>query len=164
MLIILKNKDTLIVDDFNLKCCIGKKGLSNNKKEGDNKTPKGIFSLGKLYYRNDRVKNVNSNISKKIIKKKMGWCDDSKSKFYNKEIQINNQKIKHEKLFRKDHSYDYLIVINYNTKKIIPNKGSAIFIHLTKNYKKTAGCIALKKKDFLILTKIINNKTKIKIC
>ena len=164
MLIILKNKDTLIVDDFNLKCCIGKKGLSNNKKEGDNKTPRGIFSLGKLYYRNDRVKNVNSNISKKIIKKKMGWCDDSKSKFYNKEIQINNQKIKHEKLFRKDHSYDYLIVINYNTKKIIPNKGSAIFIHLTKNYKKTAGCIALKKKDFLILTKIINNKTKIKIC
>tara|TARA_Y100000389_G_C17245012_1_gene405150 strand:+ start:166 stop:660 length:495 start_codon:yes stop_codon:yes gene_type:complete len=164
MLIILKNKDTLIVDDFNLKCCIGKKGLSNNKKEGDNKTPKGIFSLGKLYYRNDRVKNVNSNISKKIIKKKMGWCNDSKSKFYNKEIQINNQKIKHEKLFRKDHSYDYLIVINYNTKKIIPNKGSAIFIHLTKNYKKTAGCIALKKKDFLILTKIINNKTKIKIC
>jgi len=164
MLIILKNKDTLIVDDFNLKCCIGKKGLSNNKKEGDNKTPKGIFSLGKLYYRNDRVKNVNSNISKKIIKKKMGWCDDSKSKFYNKEIQINNRKTKHEKLFRKDHSYDYLIVINYNTKKIIPNKGSAIFIHLTKNYKKTAGCIALKKKDFLILTKIINNKTKIKIC
>ena len=164
MLIILKNKDTLIVDDFNLKCCIGKKGLSNNKKEGDNKTPKGIFSLGKLYYRNDRVKNVNSNISKKIIKKKMGWCDDSKSKFYNKEIQINNQKIKHEKLFRKDHSYDYLIVINYNTKKIIPSKGSAIFIHLTKNYKKTAGCIALKKKDFLILSKIINNKTKIKIC
>ena len=94
----------------------------------------------------------------------MGWCNDSKSKFYNKEIQINNQKIKHEKLFRKDHSYDYLIVINYNTKKIIPSKGSAIFIHLTKNYKKTAGCIALKKKDFLILTKIINNKTKIKIC
>ena len=64
---------------------------------------------------------------------------------------------------KKDSSYNYFIVINYNTKKIIPNKGSAIFIHLTKNYKETAGCIALQEKDFLILTKLINKKTKIKI-
>ena len=92
----------------------------------------------------------------------MGWCDDPKSKYYNKEIKIN-KKIKHEKLFKKDGSYDYFVVINYNTKKIIPFKGSAIFIHLTKNYKKTSGCIALKKKDFLILMTLINKKTKIKI-
>jgi L,D-peptidoglycan transpeptidase YkuD (ErfK/YbiS/YcfS/YnhG family) len=163
MLIILKNKDTLKIDDFFLKCSIGKNGVGNTKKEGDNKTPKGLFSLGKLYYRADRVKIVPSNIRKKIITKKMGWCDDPKSKFYNKEIQINNQKISYEKLFKKDNSYDYLIVINYNIKKTIPNKGSAIFIHLTKDYKKTKGCIALKKKDFLILIKLINNKTKIKI-
>ena len=71
--------------------------------------------------------------------------------------------IRCEKLFRKDHMYDYLIVINYNTKKIIPGKGSAIFIHLTKNYHPTAGCIALKKHDFIILLKLINNKTKILI-
>ncbi len=71
--------------------------------------------------------------------------------------------IRCEKLFRKDHMYDYLIVINYNTTKIIPDKGSAIFIHLTKNYNPTAGCIALKKQDFIILLKLINNKTKIVI-
>ena len=71
--------------------------------------------------------------------------------------------IRYEKLFRKDHMYDYLIVINYNTTKIIPGKGSAIFIHLTKNYNPTAGCIALKKQDFIILLKLINNKTKIVI-
>ena len=92
----------------------------------------------------------------------MGWCNDSKSKMYNKEIKID-KKISYEKLFRKDHKYDYLIVINYNKKKIIPGKGSAIFIHLTKNYNPTAGCIALKKKDFIILMKLINRKTKIKI-
>ena len=93
----------------------------------------------------------------------MSWCDDSKSKFYNKEIKVN-KKISHEKMYRMDRSYDYLIVINYNTKKIIPFKGSAIFIHLTKNYKKTEGCIALKTKDMLILLKLINKKTIIKIC
>jgi L,D-peptidoglycan transpeptidase YkuD (ErfK/YbiS/YcfS/YnhG family) len=97
-----------------------------------------------------------------IINKNMGWCDDPKSKYYNNEIKINN-KISCEKLFRNDDSYNYFIVINYNTKKIISKKGSAIFIHLTKGYKKTAGCIALKKKDFLILIKLINRKTKIRI-
>ena len=92
----------------------------------------------------------------------MGWCDDPKSKHYNKEILIN-KKIEHEKLFKKDNSYNYLIVIKYNYKKTIPYKGSAIFIHLTTNYKKTAGCISLKEKDFLVLTKLLTKKTKIKI-
>ena len=84
------------------------------------------------------------------------------NEYYNSQIKINN-KIKCEKLFRLDHTYDCLIVINYNVKNTKPYKGSAIFIHLTKNYKKTLGCIALKKKDFLILAKLINKKTKIKI-
>ena len=92
----------------------------------------------------------------------MGWCDDPKSKHYNKEIKINKN-MSHEKLFKKESIYDYFIVINYNTTKIVPYKGSAIFIHLTKNYKATAGCIALIKKDFLILLKLIDRKTKIKI-
>jgi L,D-peptidoglycan transpeptidase YkuD (ErfK/YbiS/YcfS/YnhG family) len=66
-------------------------------------------------------------------------------------------------LFKKDSSYNYLIPINYNTKKPLRGKGSAIFLHLTKDYKPTAGCIALKKNDFLILLKLITKKTKIKI-
>ena len=94
----------------------------------------------------------------------MGWCDDSKSKYYNKIIRIKkNLNIGYEKLFRKDGKYDYLILIKYNYKKVKKNKGSAIFIHLTKNYLPTKGCIALQKKDFLILCKLIDKKTKIKI-
>ena len=162
MLIRLKNKDTLILDDFRFKCSIGKNGIKARKREGDKATPKGIFSLGHLYYRADRVRRPSTKILTKIINKDMGWCDDSKSQFYNKEIKVN-KKIKHEKLFRKDKIYDYFIVINYNTKKIIPFKGSAIFIHLTKNYKKTDGCIALKRNDFLVLLKILDRNSKIKI-
>ena len=56
-----------------------------------------------------------------------------------------------------------LIPIKYNFKKRVLGKGSCIFLHLTKDYEPTAGCIALKKKDFLIMLKIINHKTKIKI-
>ena len=92
----------------------------------------------------------------------MGWCDDIRSKKYNKEINFPF-KFGAEKLYRRDDIYDYLVVINYNTKKTIPNKGSAIFLHLTKNYKPTLGCIAVSKKDFTILLKIINKKSKIKI-
>ena len=93
----------------------------------------------------------------------MRWCDDIKfSKQYNKLIRIN-EKSKHEKLKRKDHKYDLLIPIKYNFKKPIPGLGSCIFIHLTKNYKPTAGCVALKEKDFLIMLKIIKKNTKIRI-
>ena len=94
--------------------------------------------------------------SSKIVKKVAILCYQEKS-----EINIKKRET-HEKLFRKDSTYDYLIIINYNKNKT-PHKGSAIFLHLTNNYKPTAGCIAIKKKDFEILLKIINNKTKIKI-
>ena len=162
MLIHLKNKDKLIVDEFKFRCCIGKSGTKKSKIEGDNSTPKGIFTLGTLYYRKDRVKKPVTNLKTKIIKSNLGWCNDPKHIFYNKEINIQ-KKIRHEKLYRKDQKYDYFLVINYNIKKTLPNRGSAIFLHLTKNYNQTAGCIALKKNDFLILLKLINKKTKIKI-
>ena len=162
MIIHLKNKDTLIVDDFKFKCCIGKNSLKKRKIEGDKATPVGIFKINKLYYRADRVEKPITNLKTKIIKKNMGWCNDPKNKLYNKEIKINKL-TKHEKLFRKDNKYDYFMVINYNQKKPIPFKGSAIFLHLTKNYKPTAGCIAIKKNDFLVLLKLIKKKIKINI-
>ena len=162
MNLILKNNNTLLLDDFKFKCVIGKKGKSFNKKEGDLKTPKGIFSLGPLFYRKDKFNNLQTKLPKIPIKKNMGWCDDVNNNFYNKPILID-KKIKHEKMYRSDDIYNLVIVINYNTKNIIKNKGSAIFIHLTNNYKKTRGCIALKENDMLVLLKMINKKTKIKV-
>ena len=162
MLIKLKNKDTLVVDDFTFKCCIGKKGLNKNKIEGDSSTPRGLFKLGKLYYRSDRVDKPETNLKIRKINRYMGWCIDSKNRSYNSEIKINN-KIKHEKLFRNDYKYNYFIVIDYNMKNKVLNKGSAIFIHLTKNYSPTIGCIALKQNDFLVLAKILKKNSKIKI-
>ena len=162
MTIIIKNKETLIYDNFTFKCCVGKNGTTNKKNEGDKKTPKGLFSLGNVYYRKDRNLKPITKLHSIPITKKMGWCNDIKNKKYNKLIKINNS-IRHEKMFRKDYKYDYIIPINYNTKNTKIGKGSAIFIHLSKTYKKTAGCVAMKKKDLLILLKLINRKTKIKI-
>ena len=163
MTIILKNKATLRFDDFYFKCSIGKKGLTKKKIEGDKKTPIGTFSLGNLYYRADRNLKLLTKLKCIKIKKLMGWCDDIKSKKkYNKMINVNN-KLRHEKLYRRDYKYDLMIPINYNTQKTKLGKGSAIFLHLTKDYRPTAGCIALKKKDFLIMLRLINKKTKIRL-
>jgi len=165
MIIIIKNKDTLLIDDFKFKCSVGKKGFSKKKMEGDLTTPRGKYNLGNIYYRADRVQKPLSELKSIPIKKNMGWCDDPSSKFYNKLIKIKKTlKVKYEKLYRKDNKYDFFILIKYNYKNPIKLKGSAIFLHLTKNYSPTRGCIALREKDFLILSKIINKKTKIKIC
>tara|TARA_Y100000996_G_scaffold343955_1_gene281625 strand:+ start:237 stop:734 length:498 start_codon:yes stop_codon:yes gene_type:complete len=164
MTIILKNKATLVFDDFIFKCSIGKKGLTKNKVEGDKKSPIGLFSLGNLYYRKDRHTKPSTKLKCIPIKKDMGWCDDIKSvKNYNKIINIKKNRVHFEKLYRKDYKYDFLIPINYNSKKPIIGKGSAIFIHLTKKFKPTLGCVALEKKDFLILLKLINKNTKIRL-
>ncbi len=163
MTILVKNKHTLQIDEFKFNCCIGKKGSTTNKKEGDKKTPKGIYKIENLYFRKDRMKKPLTLLKCIEIKKSMGWCDDiNLPRKYNKLIRIH-KKIKHEKLNRTDHKYDMLIPIKYNFKNPIIGKGSCIFIHLTNNYKPTAGCIALKKKDFLILLKLLKRNSKIRI-
>ena len=163
MTILVKNKHTLQIDEFKFRCCIGKKGSTRSKKEGDKKTPKGTFEIENLYFRKDRKEKPHTLLKCIQIKKDMGWCDDVRfPKKYNKIFKIEN-KIKHEKLKRKDYKYDLLIPIKYNFNKPVTGKGSCIFIHLTKDYKPTAGCVALKEKDFLIMLKLIKKDSKIKI-
>ena len=163
MTIFLKNKHTLQINEFYFKCSIGKNGLTKKKKEGDKKTPIGIFGIDNLYFRADRISLPHTNLKCIKINSKMGWCDDlNNPKDYNKLIRIKKN-INHEKLYRKDNKYDLIIPIKYNFKNPITGNGSCIFIHLTKNYKATAGCIGLIKKDFLILLKIIKKNSKRKI-
>ena len=163
MTILIKNKHTLQIDEFKFKCCIGKKGSTKNKKEGDKKTPKGKFKIENLYFRKDRKEKPTTLLKCVEIKKDMGWCDDTRfPEKYNKLINIKKN-IKHEKLKRKDYKYDFLIPIKFNFRKPKVGFGSCIFIHLTRDYKPTAGCVALKEKDFLIMLKLIKKNSKIKI-
>ena len=163
MTIFVKNKHILQIDEFKFKCSIGKKGSTWKKKEGDKKTPKGTFEIENLYFRKDRKEKPITLLKSVEIKKNMGWCDDVHyPKKYNKLIKVD-KRIKHEKLKRKDYKYDFLIPIKYNFEKPVTGRGSCIFIHLTKNYKPTAGCIALKEKDFLIMLKLVKKNSRIKI-
>ena len=162
-MIVVKKSGYLNYKNLKYRCALGKGGIKKKKKEGDNITPSGVFKIIKIYYRPDKIKKIISPIKIVQIKKNMGWCDDSKSNFYNQQISLPS-KFGYEKLYRNDNLYDLIIVINYNMNPIIKNKGSAIFIHVAKNYyKKTKGCIALKKKDLIELISLIKKNTKIKI-
>ena len=160
-MIIINKSGYLKYKDLKFKCALGKAGIGNKKVEGDNITPNGIFRIVKIYYRKDRVKKLSSKFKLIKINEKMAWCDDPKSRKYNQLIKLPT-KYSHEILYRKDNIYDLILVLNYNMEPIIKNKGSAIFIHVAKkNYKKTAGCVALKKADLNYLVKEIKRNTKV---
>jgi len=154
-------KHLLIYKNYKIKCSVGKSGIRVSKKEGDLATPKGFFNLGSLYYRKDKINKIKCRINKIIIKKNMGWCDDSTSSKYNQKITFPF-KGRAEKLYRRDNIYDLFINIKYNSKPAIKNKGSAIFLHIANyKYKPTKGCVAILKKDFLKILPLINKRTKI---
>ena len=160
---ILINKKYLTFNNYKAKCSIGKRGIGLKRKEGDLITPKGEYKIKHILYRKDRVKKIQSKIKKTTIKKNMGWCNDSKSKNYNKLIRLPSS-YNYEKLYKKDNTYDIIVVLDYNMNPIIKNKGSAIFIHIARrNYRKTEGCIAVKKIDLLKILKKVKKNTKVRI-
>jgi L,D-peptidoglycan transpeptidase YkuD (ErfK/YbiS/YcfS/YnhG family) len=173
LIINLNNNYFLKVGNKVFRCQIGAGGFESTAKkvEGDKKTPIGKWRLEKLYYRPDRVlkpRSKKKNILKiNCITKYCGWCDDIRSKYYNKYVNINNlqsPKIGFEKLWREDNAYDIVVQISHNTNPTIKNKGSAIFIHCSfKDFSSTAGCIALQKRDLIFLIKNLKSNVHIKI-
>jgi L,D-peptidoglycan transpeptidase YkuD (ErfK/YbiS/YcfS/YnhG family) len=162
-MIIINKSGYLKYKNLKFRCALGKAGIGKKKIEGDSITPRGKFNIVKIYYRSDRVKKISSKYRLIKISKNMGWCDDPNSKKYNQLINLPT-KYTHEKLYRKDNVYDLLVVLNYNMKPIIKNKGSAIFIHISRqNYKKTSGCVAIKKAHLMKLIKTIKKNTKVVI-
>ena len=173
-LVINLNKNYFLkVGNKAFRCQIGTGGLKNaaKKVEDDKTTPIGKWYLESLYYRSDRVlrpKFKKKNVLKiNRVTKNCGWCDDIKSQYYNKYININNfpsLEINYEKLWREDNAYDIIIAISHNTKPVIKNKGSAIFIHCSfEDIRPTNGCIALKKRDLINLIENLRDNVFIEI-
>jgi L,D-peptidoglycan transpeptidase YkuD (ErfK/YbiS/YcfS/YnhG family) len=154
-------KNKIILGNYKAKCAVGKRGISIKKKEGDKITPRGTFLIKYVLFRKDRVSNLKTSLRKVSIKHNMGWCNDIKSKFYNKLIKFPFL-FNAEKLYLKTNIYDIVIVINFNMNPVVKNKGSAIFLHIARQqYKKTEGCIAVTKKDMKLILSKVNNKSKL---
>ena len=162
MHILIKNKK-LLFNNYKVKCSTGKRGIGRKKREGDQITPKGKFKVKYILYRKDRIPNLKTKLTKIIIRKDMGWCDDPNSMSYNKLIRLPF-KYNFEKLYKINNTYDIILVLNFNLNPIRKNKGSAIFIHVArKNYKRTEGCVGVSKKDLKKIVSKINKKTIVNI-
>ena len=161
-MIIVTNK-VLKYKNFLYRCAIGKNGITNSKIEGDKCTPTGIYSIEKIYYREDRLRMPKLDFQTIPINKNFGWCDDIRSKYYNKFIKFPFS-YSAEFLYREDDIYNIICIINYNKNPIIKNKGSAIFLHVANtDYSGTVGCLALKQDDLIELLQNIDLDTKINV-
>ena len=144
-------------------CVIGANGQTIFKKEGDEKTPIGIYQPQIVYYRQDRTKRPQTALPVKAIKPQDGWCDAPADRNYNRAVTLPYQ-ASAENLWREDQLYDLVIVTDHNQSPRIKGRGSAIFIHVAKqNYKPTQGCIALEKSHLYFLLKLLSQQTKILI-
>ena len=162
MELLVKNNH-LFVEGRQIRCAIGLNGLTRDKQEGDLSTPIGTFHFNKIYYRADKLGNKKFIINSSIINKNDGWCDDQKSDLYNQYIQFPFQESA-EHLYRDDHIYDIVCVLNYNTSPIIPGRGSAIFLHIAKpGFLGTEGCIAVEREALIEITTSLNADSTIEV-
>lgn len=147
---------------FETKAYIGKNGITNNKKEGDGKTPIGIFELGIAFGTHSKNEiNYNNYIK---INKNLYWVDDVKSKYYNQLIDISKTQKdweSAENLIEYPKQYEYAIEIKTNPNNI-KGKGSAIFLHCSIE-KPTAGCIAINKEKMKKILDTLQQKATIQI-
>jgi L,D-peptidoglycan transpeptidase YkuD (ErfK/YbiS/YcfS/YnhG family) len=131
------------------RCALGFGGISYTKKEGDGVTPAGHFQLRQIFYRDDRIERPRTVLPLSTLSKNGGWCDSPNDASYNKYVSLPFSG-HHEKLWRKDAIYDLIAVIGYNDRPVIPNAGSAIFIHVaTTEFRATEGCVAFSQPDLL---------------
>lgn len=131
-----------------LVCAIGGAGIRHMKREGDRATPAGRFACLGGFFNAQRVPRPRALLPLRIIKRQLGWCDDPRAPLYNRLLHLPSR-FGHEDLWREDSLYDLIIVLDYNYRQRIKNRGSAIFLHCARpDFAPTAGCIALAPADW----------------
>lgn len=137
--------------EHRVRCALGKGGIRNPKTEGDGGTPSGCFSLRRVLFRRDRLKEPTTGLSVQPIHPTDGWCDDPTDPLYNRPVQLPYP-ARHEQLWRADEIYDIIVVLGHNDDPVVPSDGSAVFLHVAKpDFSATEGCVAIKKSDLLDL-------------
>lgn len=132
-------------------CALGRGGILDApaKREGDGRTPAGLFHFDKLFYRPDRISRPHTELPKQAIADDLGWCDDPENAAYNQAVALPFP-ASTERLWRDDDQYDLLLTISHNRVPARPDRGSAIFLHIARSgLTPTRGCIALHKTHLL---------------
>jgi L,D-peptidoglycan transpeptidase YkuD (ErfK/YbiS/YcfS/YnhG family) len=151
MEIIVRPPGTLSWNTTQVRCVIGRGGVTIDKKEGDGATPAGRFPLRRVMYRPDRLEPPQTGLPIRALGADDGWCDEPGNASYNRRVRLPFS-ASHEVLWRDDTVYDVIVELGYNDDPIKPGLGSAIFMHVARpGYDPTEGCIALALEDLLEL-------------
>lgn len=150
----------LVGGGWDTAAAIGRSGLTALKREGDGASPRGSFRIVGGFYRPDRFSvRPSSGIPLVPLRRDDGWCDDPSDRNYNRPVRCPYRK-SHEAMWREDHAYDVVLVLDFNLKPRIRSGGSAIFFHLAQpDFRPTAGCLALRRNDVLRLLPRLSTRT-----
>ncbi len=137
--------------EVSVACALGRAGVVADKREGDDGTPAGRFALRRVHYRADRLAAPLCHLPLRVSQREDGWCDDAAHSAYNRPVRRPFAG-RHERLWRRDHVYDIIVILGHNDDPPRPGLGSAIFLHLAAaDFGPTEGCIALARDDLLAL-------------
>jgi L,D-peptidoglycan transpeptidase YkuD (ErfK/YbiS/YcfS/YnhG family) len=133
----------LVVGGLSVPCALGRSGIRHDKREGDGATPIGNWRLVSALYRADRMPRPTTRLPLRAIRRDDGWCDDPSDRRYNRQVRLPYAG-RQERLWREDHLYDVVLVLDYNLAPALPGRGSAIFLHIaTPDFRPTEGCVAI---------------------
>ncbi len=145
----------LRIGDRSFPCQLGHAGRSARKYEGDGATPIGTWPIMGVYYRADRIARPKTLLPIKPLRYDQGWCDEPLDRNYNQPVQLP-YRASCESLWRDDHAYDLIVVLDYNISRRAINLGSAIFMHLSHdNLRPTAGCLAFTETDLRMILQLL---------
>lgn len=133
----------LAAGTLRLPCALGASGIRRAKREGDGATPAGAFRLIAGYWRADRLPRPATALPMLPLRPGLGWCDDPADRNYNRPVDLPHP-ASHERMWREDHVYDIVVVLDFNMAPVRPGAGSAIFLHLARpDFSPTEGCVAV---------------------
>jgi L,D-peptidoglycan transpeptidase YkuD (ErfK/YbiS/YcfS/YnhG family) len=157
------NRGILVAGGMRAPCALGRSGITQTKREGDGATPAGMHRLIGLLYRSDRVRRPFTRLPVARIRRDDGWCDEPGDRRYNRPVRLPYA-ASHERLWREDHLYDLVVILDYNLTHPVPGGGSAIFLHLAApGLRPTAGCVAVGLETMRRLLALADPRTRLNI-
>lgn len=158
-----RKRGLLVAGPLRATCALGRTGIRHNKHEGDGTTPAGRWRTVAVFYRADRQPHPVTRLQATPIRPNLGWCDDPDSRHYNRFVRLPHPD-RHERLWRDDHLYDVIVVLDYNLTSPKPGAGSAIFLHIAApDFAPTSGCIALRADAMRALLMLVGPRTLIDV-
>ena len=141
---------------------VGRNGCDTDKREGDGKTPVGVYEIRRGF-----GLNTPPAVSIDYTQLQGGeqWVDDVDSTRYNQWVTKDTTPVdwkSAEDLTSETVAYKYVAVIEYNTDNIVNGAGSAIFLHCSKG-RPTSGCISVSEDAMVKILGLIKPGTHIAI-